>query len=391
MKTKLLVLTLTILLATVGIATLQVETVNNAGPDFIVFSDTHVGRGIGSDNMTAGARYQMLIQNTNQVNAKFLVNIGDLVDGSSNGNQIAAQYDLYNNISQTSNKPVLAVKGNHDRNNTVYSYMVGSMNWIRRYDDVLAVGIGCVAEGDEWTNGVSYDQATMDFLNWTVNSQEYAQTTYHFLFEHFPPNITWPCGDGKMVGIPNSTWTFYPDFNIVFCGHEGGIEWTTNFQDTLIVKTAHLGDGKVPCDTYLTVTVNRGENITVVSNNFVTGYKYTLCTLPLKPYKATVTLQDYDMDTAKEFRVIVNGKTAYVCPSNSSNNNVWITWQLGISQYMLSGTNTVTFANPIIAYNKIRNLTITVNNSTVVSDATVHVLQNSSWTYTFQLPLIFFS
>jgi hypothetical protein len=382
MKTKIVILSMVIILIS-SITTLHAmtTTTTSSSCDFVVFSDTHIGMAIGADNMTATTRYHTLLQSTNNINASFMVNIGDLVDGPTTPNpppyNFAASYDLYGSISQESSKPILNVKGNHDSNNTIYSYMIGSMNWAERYGDILVVGIGSVAEGGNWEQNVSYNQATTDFLNWTVNSQLYTETSYHFLLEHYPPATKWPGVYGGNCSVPSTIWPYYSCFNIIFCGHEGGIEYATTFQGTPVVKDAHLGDGFVRTDTFLTVTINPNINIIVVSNNFVTGQTYTLDTVPIT---ATIALQEYDMTSAGEFRIIVNGKTVFSSPTNVTDAKIWINFQLDISQYIRAGANTIVFANPTTAYNKMRNLTITVNGIIVISDNATYALQNTNAT-----------
>jgi hypothetical protein len=251
--------------------------------NFVVFSDTHVGKaaifGSGSDNLTAVQRFRKLLNATNQINTEFVVNCGDITDGW-NFDNAQSLYSDYIQIIANSTKRLLEIKGNHDCNTTLFQKMIGPLNWVERFDDVLAVGIGALSEsGVEWmTNGTSYNQTTFSFLNQVVISASYNKTRYHFLFEHFAPYSTW--GPKGCFHVPPNVPAYYHYFNIVFCGHEGGKERESMWlNQTPIIKSSHLGDERVSKDTFLTIRIDRtNDNITVASHNFYTGAVYTLFT-----------------------------------------------------------------------------------------------------------------
>jgi len=254
------------------------------GVDFISISDTHIGRsassGSGADNLTSFQRYQKIFNVTNGINTRFIINQGDLTDGWwSNDTKQQTRYQNYTQLSLTSKNQVLQVRGNHDANKSLYESMIGQLNWENRYDDILVAGIGLVAEdANQWQqSNVTYDQATTDFLDSVVSSQDYSQTNYHFLFEHLVPYGSYDMGQVFNRATENVS-EYYKYFDMIFYGHFGGKENVSLLNNEIpIIKASHLGDGKVATDTFLTIMINRTNGIiTIISNNFYNGTAYVL-------------------------------------------------------------------------------------------------------------------
>ena len=278
MKTKLLILTLTILLAVSGIAALQAATPSNT-VDLIVFSDTHIGRAAtiksGSDNLTSYERYAMLLGSTNQYSALGMINNGDITDGwFLNNTKQKQMYSDYVRLSKSSKNPIITTKGNHDVNVSMYIEYFNRTTEIKRANDILVILLGsknqdCV----EWMNqGTTYEQYQINLINRTIFSGEWNATKYHFLFIHYTPDSKWWQGNGTVFGLPKALNPYYEYFTLVFSGHEGGPARVLTQQNATVIHSAHLGDGKLATDTYLTVKIDRSTNIIAVySVNFVTG------------------------------------------------------------------------------------------------------------------------
>ena len=273
-KTEASILIFTVcLLPTLGYS--QIKPATSETCEFIVYSDTHIGQGIispvGGDNLTALERYAMLIASANEVKAIGMVDIGDLTAGwyLNNSNQ-KKMYQDFIRLSMLSNKPVFNVKGNHDCNLSLYTEYF-PLVWIAKSNEVLGVGLGSVSQdGVEWLqNYTMYSLAQIEWLKQTIHSQYWNATKFHFLFMHFDPdNSTW-----AGFRLPEAMLPLYQYFDVVFCGHEGGKQTSFQYMNATVVKTSHLGDGKIMCDTYLKVTLIRGtENFVVVEYvNFVNG------------------------------------------------------------------------------------------------------------------------
>lgn len=250
--------------------------------DFIDIGDTHCGRGVGSDNLTANQRYSLIIKDTNNIVARFFMNEGDLTDGwSIRDARQKPKYDAYVSIRNNAvdqNHTMLQIRGNHDANMTMYQEIVGQIDWTYRSGDILAVGIGSQEiDANDWEhNGTTFNNATFSFLDRVIASSDYQQTTYHFLFQHF---CTYSTVSG--FSLPPQMANYYPKFDMILCGHQGGSQlektWTDGIHSVPMIKTAHLGDGKVVSDTFLTVSVNRTSNVaTVLVHNFINNQVSTL-------------------------------------------------------------------------------------------------------------------
>lgn len=243
--------------------------------DFIDIGDTHIGRSKGADNLTSDQRFSLIIKDTNKIVARFLLNQGDLTDGWTQPgmNVLYKKYLSIRDSAASQNHTMLQIRGNHDANTTAYEDMIGPLDWTYRSGDILAVGIGAQEKDAlDWeANGTTFNQATFTFLNGVIASSDYQQTTYHILFQHY-------CTYSKIngIGLPPQMANYYPKFDMIFCGHEGGPQlektWTDGTNSVPMIKTAHLGDGTVATDTFLTVSIDRSSNVaTVLTHNFVTN------------------------------------------------------------------------------------------------------------------------
>lgn len=299
------IIALTGLLVTTGIASIQAKTLKEAHAherrastpsntvDLIVFSDTHIGDlatiKSGSDNLTSYQRYALLLTSTNQYSATVMVNCGDLTTGGS-GIVQTQMYNDYQRLSNASRNNILNVKGNHDQNNYAYFNLIGPETlWGASffdkevYRDMLIISIGCVADSfADWLNqGVTYTQYQANAIKNTIYSSLWNQTSYHFLFMHFEPDSTWPIP--AKFGVPTIITQYCKYFDVVFCGHEGGSACVLQQQNATVIHAAHLGDGTVATDTYLTVTITRTTHtVTVIAHNFVVGTTQPLYSFSLQ-------------------------------------------------------------------------------------------------------------
>lgn len=73
---------------------------------FIVLSDTHLGR---NDDLRSEKQLTQAIAEINELPAKFVLHLGDVVDGGRE-----AQYPVYARLKKTLNKPIHEIPGNHD-------------------------------------------------------------------------------------------------------------------------------------------------------------------------------------------------------------------------------------------------------------------------------------
>ena len=91
----------------------------------------------------------------------------------------------------------------------------------------------------------------------------------------------------------------------------------------------------------------------------------------------TLTFQGYDYDNKGEVSIYVNGKLATSLPTveSSQNNNVWKSFSLEISNYVVSGSNTITFKQNLYS-SAVQSVKVTGPNGALLSDSTYH----SMWT-----------
>lgn len=343
--------------------------------DFIHYSDTHISdsASLGSDGFNSTQRYSMLLNKTNNINANFMVNTGDLATDSSNQAKQANYYTIYMNVSAISKNKIYNIKGNHDSFNALYQKNVGPLNWVYRYDDILIVGIGSLQETfSEWltTNGTTYNLTTFSFLSGVIQSSDYQQTKYHFLFQHYTPNSSWPIPPKFFV--PSDMNAFYPYFNVVFCGHEGGAEFTKNWlNETQVVKTAHLGDDKNSTDSFLTVRINRSTGvISVESNNFITGRSYVLYTSKGTPSSPIITILSPENKTYNNSSIPLNFTTTNSKPitwtgySFDGNSNITLTGNTTLTGLSEGTHNIIVYANDSSGKIGKSNVYFTVKNYT---------------------------
>lgn len=241
---------------------------------FQVFSDTHIGEGVEADGLNSSQRLTKLLQDSGNT---LKINLGDLINGWVRNN--AQDESFYNKYQQIiKNYTVLEIKGNHDVNKTKFTEKFGSLNWVIKNGLVLFVGVGSLNEdGLEWNNnGVSYTQATYDFLTQTIKSTVYTQTTYHILFMHYAPDSTWGLDNSKGVSARFSSFLKY--FNVAFHGHEGGGVTITQWGNTLVVHTTHLGTGLSWTNSYLTASLDTTTGIIKIYQRcFLTNFTRLVC------------------------------------------------------------------------------------------------------------------
>ena len=204
-----------------------------------------------------------------------MINNGDITDGWYLNNTKQRQMYLdYLRISKLSKNPIMQTKGNHDINVSMYIEYFNHTTKVAIKNDMLAILLGsknqdCV----EWmTQGTTYEQYQINLINHTIYSNIWNSTKYHFLFIHYTPDSIWWQGNGTVFGLPEAMKPYYRYFTLIFSGHEGGPARVLTQQNAIIIHSAHLGDGKVSTDTYLTVKINRTTNtIIIYAVNFVTG------------------------------------------------------------------------------------------------------------------------
>ena len=269
-RRKTLFVVLFVICLSISVLAVQLEAVTPETVDFIVFSDVHIGRALGSDGLTSYERYSMLLGVVNQYKATFMVNCGDLTDGWEYSNLYqTSMYKNYLRLSKHASSYMINAKGNHDANNTAYWSLIGSTTTMDKYGDILAVTIGCLANsGVEWmTFGTTYAQYQAIAINRSIYSWGWNHTKYHFLFMHFEPNSAW-----NTFSVPSIITQYCRYFDIVFCGHEGGKASYLLQQNATVIHAAHLGDGTLTTDTFLTVKIDTStRRIAVASVNFVNG------------------------------------------------------------------------------------------------------------------------
>ena len=245
--------------------------------DFIVYSDTHIGRGAtiksGSDNLSSLERYAMLLGSTNQYSATVMINNGDLTDGwYLNNSKQTLMYQDYLRLTKLGHNPTVSIKGNHDCNVSMFIELFHRTTEVTVKNDVLAIMLGSKNQDcQEWmTQGTTYQQYQIDVLNRTICSTTWNNTKYHFLFMHYTPDSTWP--NSTAFHLPDAMKPYYQYFTLVFCGHEGGPAQVSTQQGATVIHAAHLADGKLATDTYLTVKIDRTTNtVNVRTVNFVTA------------------------------------------------------------------------------------------------------------------------
>lgn len=244
---------------------------------FIVFSDIHVGRGIGSDGLNATGRLEKLLSSANSFGVPMFC-LGDISNGwSENNTQQELMYDKYLQITAKYRDRMEELRGNHDANANLWVKKFGPLNTVVRYQEILFVLIDFVGKDcAEWQQyGVSYNKTTYTFLNNVLNSKDYKETTLRFLLLHFSFYGFFDAEQKYAVPSPIANYLQY--FTLTMHGHEGGPEKVYRWCGYTVVKTSHLADGKINTDTYLKVTFNRlTKTLSITSVNFMTNTSYIL-------------------------------------------------------------------------------------------------------------------
>ncbi|MBI2936585.1 MAG: PEGA domain-containing protein [Thaumarchaeota archaeon] len=101
----------------------------------------------------------------------------------------------------------------------------------------------------------------------------------------------------------------------------------------------------------------------------------------------TLSFQGYDYDNKGEVTVLVNNQVVASLPTVESyqNNNVWKSFSLDISNYVVSGSNTITFQQNLYS-SGVQAVQVTESSNMLLDDNTPHDLWTggtSSVTYTF--------
>ncbi len=99
----------------------------------------------------------------------------------------------------------------------------------------------------------------------------------------------------------------------------------------------------------------------------------------------SLSVQVYDMATAGEFQLLVNGDVVYTNPSDPSKVGVFATLNFDITSYVNFGSNVVVFRNPISACCRTYGAQIIVGGVKVVDDQTITTLQLSEKQYSFNI------
>lgn len=113
-------------------------------------------------------------------------------------------------------------------------------------------------------------------------------------------------------------------------------------------------------------------------------YPFTIaCRAPVLPTE--LSLQVFDMDTAGEFQVLVNGNLIFSNPTDPTKNNLWRNLNFDITPYVGFGSNVVVLRNPTWAFCAVRNAKITVNGIVVVNNPASTNLQHNEKQYAFNI------
>lgn len=107
----------------------------------------------------------------------------------------------------------------------------------------------------------------------------------------------------------------------------------------------------------------------------------------LKPAVITLTFQGYDYDNKGEVSILVNNQEVDVLPTRYSpeNNNLFTTYALDISNYVVAGSNSLTFQQNMYS-SGVRNVAIKSSSTTIYSNSTYYSIWvggRESVTYSF--------
>ncbi len=103
----------------------------------------------------------------------------------------------------------------------------------------------------------------------------------------------------------------------------------------------------------------------------------------------SITFQGYDYDNKGEVTVLVNNQVVVSLPTVESyqNNNVWMSFSLDISKYVVSGSNIITFKQNLYS-SGVKDVKVTSSSSTLLNDGTEYSIWaggTSSVTYKFNV------
>jgi hypothetical protein len=177
--------------------------------------------------------------------------------------------------------------------------------------------------------------------------------------------INFPNQQGEAIGFLPQSYSF------VVASEQGGF-WK-------IDQTKYDPQGTTPTTTTTTTTTTATSTTTVANN-------------PAPAGQATYTLsfQGYDYDNQGEVSVLVNNQLVSTLPAVNSyqNNNLYVSFTLDISKYVVSGVNTLTFKQNIYS-SGVQNVQVTGPSGTIYSNSSSYTISDTgvqSVTYNFNIP-----
>jgi hypothetical protein len=176
--------------------------------------------------------------------------------------------------------------------------------------------------------------------------------------------INFPNQQGEAIGFLPQSYSF------VVASEQGGF-WK-------IDQTKYDPQGTTPTTTTTTTTTTATSTTTVANN-------------PAPAGQATYTLsfQGYDYDNQGEVSVLVNNQLVSTLPAVNSyqNNNLYVSFTLDISKYVVSGVNTLTFKQNIYS-SGVQNVQVTGPSGTIYSNSSSYTISDTgvqSVTYNFNI------
>lgn len=103
----------------------------------------------------------------------------------------------------------------------------------------------------------------------------------------------------------------------------------------------------------------------------------------------TLTFQGYDYDNKGEVTILVNNQVVAALPTveSTQNNNAFNSFSVDITNYVVSGSNTITFRQNLYS-SGVQNVQVTSSSSTLLNDSANHSIWvggTSSVTYQFNV------
>lgn len=241
-------------------------------------------------------------------------------------------------------------------NNLFKSFFADISNYVVEGDNTI------VFKQNQYSSGVkdvkvtagSSDVLLSDSTQHDLWAEGTSSVTYTFSTIYTPPPIT---GTLYVNTVPVSGEVFV-----------NGVSWgTAPVSKVVPIGSYVVSFGEVPgytAPSSVSATVTEGKTTSIVED-------YTAASPPPNAY--TLLFQGFDYDNKGEVTISVNNQAAASLPTveSSPNNNVFKSFSVDISKYVVSGENTIVFKQNLYS-SGVKDVQVTAGSSMLLSDSAYH-------------------